>query len=649
MQTRKFQYFFTVAIIFTLATLMWLFLTPSQSEVPIFLSFSLYRMVLNTFVIVLLLTLVTGLWGLKFKIIQNFVNKFLSSYKLFTLFSFTLIFFCILYVIYFEGVLGKFQIYFLKLLPIIILLSLYNIEIMIFQKINCGSKLIKLSINYLQLIFSKNLIGFLIGAYILYLTIMFLSLTRGHDWGDDFAQYILQAISLINGTVDRYIQGTEFTNLLSSYAHSPVTVPWGFPIFLIPYLKIFNLDILSLKLGNIVVYSLFLIVLFKWSQIYFTRLTSYLIFIFFMFNPMFISFQNRIWSDLLFLLCSTISIYFIYLFTQTPKNKLVIGAFLGFFIFYSSFTRSNGYLLLFPLLFIQGAQFIQKENKKDLNFKNILPEFIPYVVFAILVIFQELFLTNQSKTVGSFIETIHFINIFEKIGYYFWLPPEIFTGSIFPKITYIFSLPLMVVGIISQRRSIYSWALILYTVLTIGLYIFFPGQQGIRYIFPIVPIYIVYTILGIFWINNNYFQRKRISFNTICLVLVIFIFIQFNFYNLRFISHNLTFDRTEFGGPYSSDSIEMLSYIKTQTSEESVIVFFKPRAMRLFTDRDSFFSITCQGLSNGDYYVWEKSPEFTINSRQMPKQEVDACVISKELNVIFENNSAVIYKITNSD
>ncbi|MCK7526801.1 MAG: hypothetical protein MZV64_58990 [Ignavibacteriales bacterium] len=52
----------------------------------------------------------------------------------------------------------------------------------------------------------------------------------------------------------------------------------------------------------------------------------------------------------------------------------------------------------------------------------------------------------------------------------------------------------------------------------------------------------------------------------------------------------------QINGPFESFSTEMYDYVKANTPSESVIVFFKPRAFRLFTDRDAIMALECGQL-----------------------------------------------------
>jgi hypothetical protein len=76
-----------------------------------------------------------------------------------------------------------------------------------------------------KLLFVIILISIIIGAC---------TLTRGHQWGDDFAWYILQAKSIVNGTTDEFMEESAFTNYQSTTHLGPLAYPWGYPVILAP-------------------------------------------------------------------------------------------------------------------------------------------------------------------------------------------------------------------------------------------------------------------------------------------------------------------------------------------------------------------------------------------------------------------------------
>jgi hypothetical protein len=91
-------------------------------------------------------------------------------------------------------------------------------------------------------------------------------------------------------------------------------------------------------------------------------------------------------------------------------------------------------------------------------------------------------------------------------------------------------------------------------------------------------------------------------------------------------------------GPFESYSDEVFRYIQTETSPDSVIVFFKPRAMRLFTDRDSIMVLECENLLLGDYVVLHKNWEFS----QVLPQDIPNCNLP--LKDVFENQKYIVYE-----
>ena len=86
-------------------------------------------------------------------------------------------------------------------------------------------------------------------------------LTTEHDWGDDFAQYILQARSVTEGSTSEFIKTNRFTIEQSTYPMGLITYPWGFPVLLAPVYALLGLNLLALKAVGAVCFLLFLVVL----------------------------------------------------------------------------------------------------------------------------------------------------------------------------------------------------------------------------------------------------------------------------------------------------------------------------------------------------------------------------------------------------
>lgn len=74
--------------------------------------------------------------------------------------------------------------------------------------------------------------------------LMFASHRPGHWWGDDWALYIRQAKSLVDGNPGAVTADNEFTVTQSLGApFSPPLYPWGYPIILAPFVAVVGVDV----------------------------------------------------------------------------------------------------------------------------------------------------------------------------------------------------------------------------------------------------------------------------------------------------------------------------------------------------------------------------------------------------------------------
>ena len=73
------------------------------------------------------------------------------------------------------------------------------------------------------------------------------TLTRGHEWGDDFAWYIVQAKSILDGTTDEIMEQSAFTNGQSTTHLGPLAYPWGYPLILAPVYAVKGISPLALN------------------------------------------------------------------------------------------------------------------------------------------------------------------------------------------------------------------------------------------------------------------------------------------------------------------------------------------------------------------------------------------------------------------
>ncbi len=83
--------------------------------------------------------------------------------------------------------------------------------------------------------------------------------------------------------------------------------------------------------------------------------------------------------------------------------------------------------------------------------------------------------------------------------------------------------------------------------------------------------------------------------------------------------------------------------VREKTPAESVMLFVRPRALSLFTNRDAFMSDRCVDFSKADFVVIHLKMEAI---GQISPQQVTSCNPSVTLDESFRNKRFVVYKIT---
>lgn len=456
------------------------------------------------------------------------------------------------------------------------------------------------------------------------------TLTRGHVWLDDFAGYVMQAISIINGDMRDFISHNTLTINNSSFPPGPIAYPWGFPLMLVPIIAFFGNNPLALKLVNIFFYSIFLFFIFLLAKTRLKTIDSLLITAVFAFLPVMVKANDYIISDIPFLAVSTIALYSI---DKLYKYKyfLVIS---GLLVFIAFFIRVNGILLFVPLII---SIFFRE---KILFKKKILTGLIPISTFIILFLIQYLIFPGGQSSYFTHFSLFSFEGILNNVIYYLFLPVHLFDELPFPNLFYLISIIFFVISFLMRlKRNI---SLIAYLLSTILLLIFWPERQGLRFIYPVLPILLIMafegTDLAAEFIKAKW--KKELSFvfrifwiSILCLSLFVTVPDAYN---------NLKSGRV-INGPYDSYSREMFKFIIEKTPVDSVYIFMRPRAFRLFTGRDSFMSDQCSDLLKGDYIILHQKMN---DMGQIDPQIVNSCNTSIKLTEIFTSKRFVVYQIS---
>ena len=505
----------------------------------------------------------------------------------------------------------------------------------------------------------------LIPLYLVSAALLYGSLTRGHDWGGDFAAYIMQAESLLNGSTQTFLEENRFAFEQSSRHFFPIAYPWGLPILLAPIYAVCGLDPLALKAVNILSYMLFLAIL--WPMFRSTHSTPWLICLVSLFavNPVFIKFSDSILSDLPFLFVSTCCLWLIrritvndHLRTATRTNFVLTG-----FVIALAYTiRSNGILLLLTLCLAQltshfhhrpdPGRICKADRLSDVStgksrfirhpsVKSLFVPSIPYLVFFLLFTLCHSFFPDGGISHLSHLQNVTLETFLANFSSYIASPHYMLYKTPGSHVLYGASIPLALFGAFKRRRS--DFPLILYIGVSLIFFSIWPDQPVLRYLFPLLPFYVSFILSGMESLCRVAPAPKLKALLTALfvgpVVFAVFFSGHVSFQNMR---QNIRNDRSTGSGPFEPASREMFAFIADHTETDSVIAFFKPRVMRLMTGRRSIMLDRSDRLHRADYLCVYLGPDAYD---QIAAGDLDDLTATGRPRLMFQNDGFKVYRL----
>lgn len=427
--------------------------------------------------------------------------------------------------------------------------------------------------------------NFLIWIAVL-LPILFIPLHNGHDWGDDFAQYLLQAKSLTGEASEGLV--THFEE------YSPANKGWLFSLLLIP---VTLSDSHELLIGKIVITFfivllatfLFLNLLSKINTIAAAVLTG-----FFIYNYHILSLKDQILPDLLFVAL----LLFIEYVNSSKKNANVV-ILLAILILLMTGFRSAGmaafpalvFVLLLHYFFYGGMQKIEVR-------KSVIALSIS---FAGLLLFLA-FTGSKTEGTGWYLKLIYLksnpMSILENLNVYrsaFTMFFEQEVPAFVNTISQIIIVPAMVLGFAFRLITKINFTEV-FVVFYCGLILIYPyHHEPIRFLLPVLAIGMIY--LAEFY--TTLFSKLKIEFRNIAMVCLCLLLLVTNIKNTV-----SAFTKPPFYAPFTSPSKELFNFIQTNISPSHPIAFFKPWALSYFT---SHASVPLKEYENANYIIVSKN------------------------------------------
>jgi len=410
----------------------------------------------------------------------------------------------------------------------------------------------------------------------------------GHNWGDDFAQYILQGSNIATGK-PHYNTNYIFNSLNPQYA--PPQYPIGFPLLLAPIIKIWG-PLSFLKMLQFIGLCLSALgcILFFYYRKYMGTLSAMCLALLCIYGSGILELKNSVLSDIP---CWVFIALYLALRNSdnitTRKLMLLIVA-----MTMAILIRSQSLVLVAAeCMYLLAHTIQQTASTRRLNIKAIITSVSIKTVCGALIlqlIIDKLIFATPGGTVGFYQHMLsrnQGIPLSDQIGgnlsylmdlmlrYFNYYP-----GSEMNKLVMRVVVPgifgLSIAGFfitVRKKMRVDDW----YFILIIVLIAFVGERQGVRFIISIIPIYLFYAFVAL---RTAIGPMKKWA-TVAAPILVALIFVNLSSDNIKWLKEVPT-DNI----PHTEDQ-KTFDYIRSHVGADEVIIFAKPRALALFTDRKS--------------------------------------------------------------
>ncbi len=412
---------------------------------------------------------------------------------------------------------------------------------------------------------------------LLLLPLFFINVKDSHDWGDDFAQYLIQAKNIVENKPQTE-NGLLFDSNTPAYAIA--AYPVGLPLLIAPIYYFAKLDIQP----YCVFFSLALFITGIICFEYFRKKTSLIFSVFlaliFCYNFQILELKKQILSEIPF--TCILMLLFVWAESVHYKKKyaLIVTAILLAFLIS---LRLAGFAAIIGFVFYGLNQMLKNNNRQNNLFRLILSIALAFLLFILLN--KLLFPIGPGHLASFYFNSFqtHDLLFLKNISLYYSVSQYIFPffGTWIPAVWILLALCGWLI------RSIQSGSLSEYIFpIYLAVILFYPyGEGGARFLLPILPLLIFYLGYFLKFILTPLGRKTNLILTSIYLLMILAC--ASPVWNI--LNHQKEIE----DGPQKETSREMFTFIKTLPSN-SIFVFCRARAFSLYTGRKVLYTIRDQ-------------------------------------------------------
>lgn len=394
------------------------------------------------------------------------------------------------------------------------------------------------------------------------------TLRSGQRWGDDFAQYIQEAKDIVNRT--NYAKSYYIFDPLNPSV-GPKVFPPGYPVLLSPVYAAFGLNLRAMKIENIAFFLGFMLVFYLFGRdgVTFPYVIAAVALV--GFNPNIWDMKEEVISEFSYLFLLYLVLYIVHRASRIGNEEHSFAKFVLIaglmFICYS--IRSTGLFLVPALLFADLARH-RRLTRLGLIVTGI---------FISLWVGFHFF----SRADGGYLKMIqlaqiHQQGLWQNLKDYSW-SLSVFWGQGISKpvrhVAFTIFTSLSAFGYLlrlKRERGVAEFYVPMHFIITVV----WPYTGGFRYLVPIIPLYVLYACVGTSELTQRIPWKSRQIAITAAAILLIGIYAD-------------AYSKLNFGpiteGVGNVKTKELFQYVSNKTEPQSVLIFRKPKAMGLYTQR----------------------------------------------------------------
>lgn len=390
-----------------------------------------------------------------------------------------------------------------------------------------------------------------------------LTLRAGHDWGDDFAMYLLHARNLVEG---RPYAATGYVYNPAEPHLGPPAYPPVFPLLLAPLYQAAGLNLYVFKAFEVIVFLLWLAVSYAVLSPYLApgwRLAAVAVM---GLNPSLWEFKDAILSDLPAALFSFCAVWLVQSSHSAEKLSMARAALTGFLMYLAAGTRNTALALVPALLLFDLVRF-----RRITRFSAVaaavcgLGLLIQRQLMDAGAGYWGLFRADPGWIAANAASYVRALRTFWLNGYSHPVSYVVFAATLLLAAWGFWKTGWRVRGYLESFLLLHLLVLLPYSV---------PGLY--RYLLPVLPLYVACTLAGLrdLAARSSPAVRRALVTGSMAVAML-------SYAGMYSRAHWREI-REGIGDP---DFLAVAAHIREQTPSDAAIAFLKPRVLSLVSGR----------------------------------------------------------------